>query len=758
MIPLFKRHGVSQKRNRAGRDVIANQEVHHHHYGEAPLALETLPPRPDGFTGRQTELEKVLDLLDPTSQSSCGGVVVSAVAGMGGVGKTTLATEAGHAALERGWFSAVLFLDLHGYSPGLTPLTAERALETLLRDLGVPEVHIPPTVDERAGLYRSRLQEIAAQRGAPVLVIADNAAEAHQIEPLLPGRGTHRLLVTSRVHLDLLRTVGRVDLDVLTEHAAVDLLKRVLANGSAAKRLLADPSGIARVAKGCGFLPLALRICAARLARSRRLTPTMMADQLEDSTRRLESLDLDDGRHAVRAAFDLSFDRLPTEQAKVFTLLALNPGPDFSTNAAAVLADTGADEVTEVLDELAAAHLLVHNLDTDRWAMHDLLADYARHRLDDDATGTTDTDAVTAAQNRLLDYYLTSTQTAVRPMYTPPSDGPEQIAQRFQLRASATWLDAEHANLVGAVHAAYAVDRMDLSIDLGLSLGEFLRQRRHFDDGIAVSNIVRNAARQAGDRTAESRAWNNLAVMLLDLRRLDEAVDACVRARKLCEKVGDRRGEGLAWNNLGAALRESGRNGEAFDASKRALAIFQQLDEHREEARAWDSLGLALRSAKRIDEAIEAHTRAIGAFRQVGDVLGEASAQTNLGNALMQAEQPEPAIDAYIHARDLSARGEDSTGAATALSNLCVALRKTDRLDEAIEAGTRAREVFQHLGARHEEAGARANTGVALWFAGRPGEAIEALEWAATVLAETGDTHGASQITAALEEARDAAD
>ena len=170
-----------------GRDIQASFQLP----AAAPVALAQLPAPVAGFTGREDELAVLAGLLDPAG--GAGAVVVSAVAGLAGVGKTTLAVEAGHAARRAGWYpGGVLFIDLHGYDD--QPVQSAQALDALLRALGIPAEHIPPTPDERAGLYRSAL----AQVGKPVLVIADNVSAEAQVRPLLPGTGPHRVLVTSR--------------------------------------------------------------------------------------------------------------------------------------------------------------------------------------------------------------------------------------------------------------------------------------------------------------------------------------------------------------------------------------------------------------------------------------------------------------------------------------------------------------------------------------------------------------------------------
>ena len=216
----------------------------------APVALAQLPPEVTGFTGRDDELAVLADLLDP--DTTAGPVLVSAVAGLPGVGKTTLVVAAGHAAQRRGWFGGgVLFIDLHGYDEAR--VEPAQALDALLRALGVPAEHIPPGVEERAGLYRSVLVQVTE----PVLVIADNASSEAQVRPLLPGTGPHKVLVTSRHTLAGLGA-RLVDVTILDEEASIALLDGVLrAARPSDDRIAADPDAARRLAGACGGLATA---------------------------------------------------------------------------------------------------------------------------------------------------------------------------------------------------------------------------------------------------------------------------------------------------------------------------------------------------------------------------------------------------------------------------------------------------------------------------------------------------------------------
>ncbi len=319
---------VLQGRDFTGTTFVTNQAA------AAPVALAQLPPLTAGFTGRETELAQVAELLDPSA--AAGAVLVSAVAGLAGVGKTALATHAAHAARAAGWFpGGVLFIDLHGYDP--SPVQPGQALDALLRALGIPGEHIPEGIDLRGAMYRSALDQVRDS----VLVIIDNASAETQVRPLLPGPGPHRVIITSRHTLAGLGA-RLLDVTVLDQAAAVQLLDRVLrAARPEDDRVSADPAA-ALLAGVCGGLPLALQITAALLTTDPVLSAAELAGDMADEVRCLEALRYDDGSGpgvpSVAAAFELSYRQLDEDAARLFRLLPSDPGPDLSTEAVAALA------------------------------------------------------------------------------------------------------------------------------------------------------------------------------------------------------------------------------------------------------------------------------------------------------------------------------------------------------------------------------------------------------------------------------------
>ena len=664
----------------------------------APMALAQLPALAAGFTGREQELTQITALLDPAGDA--GAVVVSAVAGLAGVGKTELAKQAGHFAREAGWFpGGVLFIDLHGYDNA--PVLPDQALDALLRALGMAAERIPPTAEQRAALYRSALAQISD----PVLIIADNAFSEAQVRPLLPGPGPHRVMVTSRHTLAGL-AARLLDVAVLDDEAAVTLLDTALRDARPGDdRIRADRPGAVRLAGICGGLPLALQITAALLKADQFRTVSDLADEFSDEIRRLDALRYDDGggtsAPSVAAAFELSYQRLGEAAAQVFRLLPVNPGPDVSSAAAAALADVPVSEVRQVLGRLARAHLVEAAAGAaGRWRMHDLLRLYATQLSDAHA----EADRREQARDRLLGYYVNTAGAAdIHLRALPGMPVPTDFTDRDSALA---WLDAEQPSLIAAVTMAAGTGRDQIAMLLPLNLRDYLGRRRRFDDLLATTAVSRDTAHRLGDRGYEAAALTNLGGVLREVRRFGEAITACQDAAAIYQETGDRHGEGSALWNLGNALREVRRFEEAIAAHQDATAIFRETGDRRGEGMAVDKIGTSLRGVRRFEEAIAAHKDAAAIYRETGERHGEGSALDHLGLALREAGRVKEAIAAHQDAAAIFQETGDRHREGSALDHLGLALREAGRVKEAIAAHKDAAAIFRETGDRHRETSA----------------------------------------------------
>jgi tetratricopeptide (TPR) repeat protein len=701
----------------------------------APTALAQLPPLAAGFTGRDAELAQVAGLLDPAA--GAGAVVVSAVAGLAGVGKTALAVHAAHAAREAGWFpGGMLFIDLHGYDNA--PVQPGQALDALLRALGVAGEHIPDGAEQRAGLYRSAL----AQVSDPVLVIADNASAEAQVRPLLPGPGPHRVIITSRHTLAGLGA-RLLDVTVLGQEAAVRLLDTViLAARPDDDRVGGDPAAAETLAAACGGLPLALQITAALLVADPALSAAELAEQMSDGVRRLETLRYDDGggvsAPSVAAAFELSYRQLDEDAARMFRLLPAGPGPDASTAAAAELVGWPGGRTRAALGRLMRAHLVEPSGVRDRWRMHDLLRLYAR-QVPDDSTGERE-----QASDRVLAWYLRYARAASQHLRALAGN---QVPAEFTDRDDAlAWLDAERPGLIAAVTAADAAGRHQEAMLLPLDLGEYLDRRRRFDDWLTVAAVSRDSAHQLNDKRSEAAALGALGNALIQVRRFEEAVSAHRDAVAIYRDTGDRHREGISLNNLGNALRYMRRFEEAVSAHRDAVGIFRDSGDRNHEGMALTNLGLALRYMRRFEEAITACQAAAGIYRETGDRHREGMALSNLGRALAEARRFEEAVAACQAAAGIFRETGDRHREGMAMENLGNALAEARRFEEAVAACQDAVAIFRETGDRYREGISLNNLANAYQEMQQPGRAASCWRDAAAAMRDVSEHEEATRL------------
>ncbi|MFC9327288.1 tetratricopeptide repeat protein [Kitasatospora sp. NPDC057015] len=718
---------------------------------QRPPAPAALPAGPEHLVGRQAEVDELLAALAPdhvraarwgrTPESTGevpGGsatVVVSAVAGLAGIGKTALALHTAHEAVARGMFpGGVLFVTLRGYDPA-GPVSTERALGALLRQLGTSGDDLPGELEELAALYQSELTGRAHEAGA-VMIVADDASSTAQLTALIPAHRAHRLLVTSRNTLTSPTLRARlVRLEELDATAAAELIREAVAlvlPGD--RRCTAEPEALAEVVAHCGRLPLALQIAAALLISDPGLSVATLAGDLAGTLDSLQFHDTSGQLLAVRAAFDLSHQRLAPEPARVFGLLGLCVGPDLSTESAAALTDRPVRETRRTLAAVAAAGLLTeHPVGSGRWRMHDLIRLYTAELADPR------TEESRAALDRLLRRYTDLTAAAADHLKALPGDPPPaHFDDRHQALA---WLDAEHPILV-----ATTTRHLPAALALAFHLHGFLLVRRHFDDAITIAEHSVTTTRDQGDRHHEGRALNNLGLALREVRRFQDAIDSHTRAAAIFTDLGDRHREGRALSNLGNAMREVRRYPDAIDSHTRAVAIFADLGDRRREGVALNNLGAALREVRRFQDAIDAHTRAAAIFTALGDRHREGQALGNLGNALREVRSFREAIHAHTRAVAVFADLGDRQREGVALNNLGAALREVRRFQDAIDAHTRAAAICRDLGDRHREGQALNNLGLALREVRRFREAIDAHTRAATICRELGDRHGEGQV------------
>ncbi|MER7580176.1 tetratricopeptide repeat protein [Kitasatospora sp. NPDC097691] len=685
--------------------------------GARPPTIAGLPPLTAAFTGRDQDLAALRTLL------TTDGSPTVTVTGLGGIGKTTLAIAAGHALLAAGHVTLAVLVDLRGYDE--TPAEGGHALDTLLRALGVPAEHIPPDPETRAALYRTQLER--HEHG--VLVIADNASAADQVRLLAPPSPRHRLLVTSRETLPSLG--ARLHrLGVLAPGAAIHLLDTaVRAARPDDDRIAADPGNAHRTAELCGHLPLALRLAAAQLVLDPHLRPVELADDLADGADRLDLLH--DGDTGIRLTLDRSYRRLTPELADLFRLLALNPGPDIATEAAAALIDRKPRETRSLLARLAGTALIEQNAEGGRWYLHDLTRVYAaersRRRPEDGK----------AALRRLLEYYATRVGPADAQVRELPIC---TMADRFGDRNEAlVWLERERVNLTAAVQSAAVSGLPRLVVHLSSSLTPHLIRWFRTDDALTVTATALEAAADLGQADVDATVRSNRGLALEHARRFAEAAEAHRHVGAICRALGDPLGEAGAYVNLGNALWGLRQFGDASEIHRHALAIVREERDRPAEARSLINLGGLLAEVRRFDEAVELLRAGREILAEVGDRNGEATAWASVGVVLGELRRFEESIDAHQRALDAFRALGDRHSEAKASGGLGAVLLRVQRYEEAVEAGLRACAVFEELGDRHSEVLARRTLGAALRHVRRPDEALASERRALAIDQELGD-------------------
>ncbi|GGQ20857.1 hypothetical protein GCM10010215_51900 [Streptomyces virginiae] len=681
-------------------------------YAPAPSALDALQALPPEFTGRDEDLAPLLDLLAPDSGTERP---VAVVAGMGGVGKTTLAHAVGHEVLKRGWFTGVLLVDLRGYDP--QPAQPEQSLDALLRRLGVQPEHIPPTGADREVFYRSHLAE-RGRKGERLLVIADNASSAAQVKPLLPP-APHAMVATSRRALP---GIGRPrTLHQLQPDDAVALLALALREANPEdRRVEEDREAAERVATACGCLPLALQIVAALLVQDPDQPLAERAERLAAGNGRLDSIN--DGERDLRAVFGQTFDGLLPQQQDLFRMLSLNAGPDISTPAAAALTHHTETAIDNQLGQLAAAHLITRGTTRGRWQMHDLLRDYAVEQTQAHLKGNrTARRKYDQARERLTAHYVKRAEGART--HIDLSDQ-LQPSPEFQDREGALrWVDGESGTLIATAHQEAP---SEASVRLCFALTEYLQYRELRDEALAIAALSLDSLRSLGDRLNEPSAWSHLGYALRDLHRYDEALDAHTTARGLYERLGDTFGFAKAWENGGSVLEALHRFTEALEAHATARGLYEQIDDVRGQAITWNNTGITLRSLHRYEEALAVHATARELCEGRGDTNGQANALSSTGITLQRLARFDEALVVHATARELYEVRGDTHGQAVAWNNTGITLQDLGRYDEALAAHATARDLNQAAGNTHSQAITWNNTGTALRALHRHGEAVAA--------------------------------
>ncbi|MFI5766177.1 BTAD domain-containing putative transcriptional regulator [Streptomyces sp. NPDC051563] len=592
-----------------------------------------LPATVSDFTGRSSF---VRDLGAILSGAEGQVMAVSALAGIGGVGKTTLAVHVAHAARPH-FPDGQLYVDLQGTEA--RPAEPEAVLGSFLRALGTPDASIPDSPAERAALYRSTLD------GRRVLVLLDNARDAAQVRPLLPGTAGCAALVTSRVRMAGLAGAHLVDLDVMSPDEALQLFTRIVG----AERVGAERQAALDVVGACGFLPLAIRIAASRLAARRTWTVSVLAAKLADERRRLDELQA--GDLAVKATFELGYGQLEPAQQRAFRLLGLPDGPDISLAAAAAVLDRPEHDTEDLLEALVDCSLL-ESAAPGRYRFHDLVRLYARACAERDEQPPS---AREAALDRLLDFYLAT----AAEVYGLERPGDRLVAHLSATRypglvftephAAQDWLYAEADPLLACVRQAAVrttgrADVLRRAVDLLWAAKDLAESGANSKQYESAAQSLCEAAHAAKDPHAEGRARTTLTNTHLIAGRFTEADDEARQATVLARAAGDPLPSCWAPNDRGIIALYEGRHQDGERYLLEAIANFRADANYVGEASALCNLSRIHVALGRLSSAIDLAQQGIAIYDRMGLTLRLANGRYALGIALTQAGQTTEAL------------------------------------------------------------------------------------------------------------------
>jgi DNA-binding SARP family transcriptional activator len=670
------------------REALADLEI---------LRPTQLPADIGDFTGRETQVSYLCDML--TQRGAAGGpgaVPLAFVAGAGGLGKTTLAIHAAHQIRDQ-FPDGQLYVDLLGATP--QPLAPGEVLARFLRDLGVEGSKVPVGDEERAALYRTRLT------GRRVLVVLDNARDSAQVRPLLPGSASCAVLVTTRNRTADLASTRYVDLHVLDDDEALALFARVLGDD----RALAEPDATAEVLIACAGLPLAIRICAARLAARHQWRIATMANRLRDQRRRLDELKV--GDLAVRASFQVSYESLQrrkdNDPARTFRLLGLWQGPSISLSAAAALvgvADFDSDGVATALEGLVDAHLL-ESPDPDWYRFHDLLRFYATECAQADEAE----EERAAAIDRLLHWYLRTADGAAQ-VVSPHGyrillgEVQGEFMNRFEATEDAlTWYDSERANIAAATRQAAAAGIHEVAWRLPAVLFPVFNRRDNWADCVALHRVALKSVRATGNRQGEAWVRHNLGLALARLRDR-EGIGYLEEALAIRRDISDSAGEVQAALNIADAYYHIEGPQVALKYMQQSAEVVRETGRPARYAAALNNLGEVYLELDRLDEAARCFEQVVDIVMGIDESYIEGHGMHNLGRVHLAAGRLDRAVATLRDAVTIHQATGDQMGEAVALTFLGRAQRDLTLVDQARRSWTVALRILAALGKKEQVA------------------------------------------------------
>jgi tetratricopeptide (TPR) repeat protein len=692
---------------------------------------QTLPRDVTAFVGRKDELELLLNAT--ATPDVRRPVAVYAIDGMAGIGKTALAVHVAHMLADR-FPDGQLYVRLHAHTPGQRPADPIDLLTTLLSAAGVVPQRMTTDVDILAGMWRDYLV------GKKVLLILDDAAGHHQVEPLLPSSPGCLVVVTSRRRLSALDATVTLSLYVLTSEEAVALFARL------SERTItpADTAHVAEIVRLAGYLPLAIALVAVRLRHHHAWSIADLAADLSSTRGRLLEIRSEDIE--VAAAFDLSYRDLSTAEQRFFCHLGIHPGPELDMYGAAALADVPLLEAREHLDALYNDHLLDESA-PGRYRMPDLVRDYVRRRIRQDLP-----DDRGESVTRLLAYYQRTARFVEAHFYGTTSVGDDStwpVGTIADFSSALAWMRAERDNLIACVEYAASRGLRQEVVDLEDALISFLWVAGPWEQ----AKLLRQSQQPRDDPLSRAHALHRLGQQRWAGNDFPGSIDAYTQALAIYQELDLptlRKRVANTLSLLGIARLATGDLPGAIDAQQQAREIFRNLDYPLGEAYVLNELGVAYRVAGEFDAAAQAHTTALSIFSDFGGEFGGAFAfaLVGLGSVRRATGEIRESVRMQQRAAEIYRALDNSVGEADALDELGAAVGATGDLVGAENLHKQALGMYRRLEHRLGQAEVLNNMGRLSLKSGNPRRALEEHR-AAHMLAS--EVHGLLEEARALE-------
>ncbi|WP_165449546.1 AfsR/SARP family transcriptional regulator [Krasilnikovia cinnamomea] len=610
------------------------------------------------FTGRTAELDQLTELA-----GSDQSVMIAAITGTAGVGKTSLALQWAHR-VAPDFPDGQLYVNLRGFDPHGSPMEPGEVLRGFLEAFGVAAQQIPAGLADRAASFRSLLA------GRRVLVVLDNARDTEQVLPLLPGTPGSAAVVTSRRRLSALVAAGAVPvtLDLLTANEAALLLARRFG----AERAAAEPQAVTELVTMCARLPLALAIVAARAAAFPHHRLAALAAELREATGGLDAFMGENESSDARAVLSWSYQQLSDDAARLFRLLGLHPGPEITYPAAASLAGVPVRRVRRLLTELSGAHLLEERA-PGRFTFHDLLRAYAAEQAED----LDPQPERGAATHRVLDHYLHSARAADRLLYAyreqvavDPPDPAATVLTFADADAALSWFAAEQAVLVEAIAHATELGFPEYASRLTWTITAFLNYQGKWDAWETCLRAALTACARTGDLAGAALAHRLLSLALLQQGALDAAAEHTQRSLELFDRLGDLVNSARLHLDLGRIADRQGEPGAALERARLALGLFREAGDRSGEADALNWIGRYSANLGNYADALRYCRESLALHGEADDYPGQADTWDTLGFASHQLGDYAEATTCYERALALWRRLGDRYEVATTLLRL----------------------------------------------------------------------------------------